>query len=142
MNANGTWIMFTIQEELFALPSTQVKEVLHNISVDKIPLVPDSICGVILWHGQTYVALDPSIMMGDAAQESSVYLLLSHKSQVCIKITRVIAIHSLSENEIRWGCSLPGEDFRIGFFDMDERQGSIIDEEALVALGERILSYV
>ncbi len=142
MSDTNTWIVFTIQNYLFALPSLQVKEVLYDVPVDSLPFVPPALCGVLLWQGEIYAVLDPALLSGKVGQNSCTYLLPRHASQVCIKITDVVALHTLSEDEIQWESLPPGKDFCAGQFDMEGRQVRIISLEAVVSHGERMLSYV
>lgn len=141
MGKESTWIVFTIMEEKFALPSTAVREILYNVPVDSLPLAPDFLCQMTLWQGSVYGVLDPAPLLGYPPQNTSICLLLYHKSSVCIKITSVITLCTLPVVEVQSGYCIPGETFFCGAIDFAGQQVRIICQDDLIGLATRRLSY-
>lgn len=138
MGKESTWIVFTIMEEKFALPSTAVREILYNVPVDSLPLAPDFLCQMTLWQGTVYGVLDPAPLLGYLPQDTRICLLLHHDSSVCIKITNIVAVHTLPEEAV---CYIAGESFCCGTFDFSGQKVRIISQDDLIEAATRRLSY-
>jgi len=80
---NGTtqYLTFRLDEEIFALDITKVREVLDYTTVTRVPQTPDFMRGVINLRGSVVPVVDLRLKFGMSATESSV--------NTCIIITEV-----------------------------------------------------
>jgi purine-binding chemotaxis protein CheW len=81
--SNGTtqYLTFRLDEEIFALDITKVREVLDYTTVTRVPQTPDFMRGVINLRGSVVPVVDLRLKFGMSATESSV--------NTCIIITEV-----------------------------------------------------
>jgi purine-binding chemotaxis protein CheW len=75
------YLTFRLDEEIFALDITKVREVLDFTTVTKVPRTPDFMRGVINLRGSVVAVVDLRLKFGMTATESSV--------NTCIIITEV-----------------------------------------------------
>jgi len=95
------WLVFTINEVFYALPTVFVKEILRDSEVFPIPFVPAFINGVLNRYGDPYAVVDPALLLGKKKQETSLFIVINDESRTCLRITDVIEFHSTSESDVR-----------------------------------------
>jgi len=79
----GTFLIFQVDGDRYAIAIGEVLEVLPLLNLKKIPHAADGIAGVFNWHGTPAPAVDLSAMMaGKPARErlSTRIVLVRHKS--------------------------------------------------------------
>jgi purine-binding chemotaxis protein CheW len=81
INETTQYLTFRLDEEIFALDITKVREVLDYTIVTKVPRTPDFMRGVINLRGSVVPVVDLRLKFGMSATESSV--------NTCIIITEV-----------------------------------------------------
>ena len=81
LNETTQFLTFRLDEEIFALDITKVREVLDYTIVTKVPRTPDFMRGVINLRGSVVPVVDLRIKFGMSATESGV--------NTCIIITEV-----------------------------------------------------
>jgi purine-binding chemotaxis protein CheW len=80
-NETMQYLTFRLDDEIFALDITKVREVLDFTAVTKVPRTPDFMRGVINLRGSVVPVVDMRLKFGMSATESSV--------NTCIIITEV-----------------------------------------------------
>jgi purine-binding chemotaxis protein CheW len=81
INETTQYLTFRLDEEIFALDITKVREVLDYTTVTRVPQTPDFMRGVINLRGSVVPVVDLRLKFGMSATESSV--------NTCIIITEV-----------------------------------------------------
>ena len=81
INETTQFLTFRLDEEIFALDITKVREVLDYTIVTKVPRTPDFMRGVINLRGSVVPVVDMRLKFGMSATESGV--------NTCIIITEV-----------------------------------------------------
>lgn len=82
INETMQYLTFRLDDEIFALDITKVREVLDFTAVTKVPRTPDFMRGVINLRGSVVPVVDMRLKFGMSATESSV--------NTCIIITEVL----------------------------------------------------
>ena len=95
-----TWLIFTIDQTLFAIHAESVKEILRDATIFPIPFVPSYVSGVLNRYGDPYVVIDSSILEGHKAQESKLFIVLNDASHSCLRITDVKDFFTASEKDV------------------------------------------
>lgn len=95
------WLVFTMNEAFYALPTSFVKEILRDSEVFPIPFVPSFINGVLNRYGDPYAVIDPALLLGKKKQETSLFIVINDESRSCLRITDVIEFHSTNESDVR-----------------------------------------
>lgn len=101
----ATWLIFAIGNQtdgnnLYAIPSGYVKEILRDATIFPLPFVPPYMNGVLNRYGDPYVVIDPAIMEGKEAQKSFLFIVLNDESHTCFRITDVKEFFSASEKDV------------------------------------------
>ena len=100
VQAKDTYLIFSVNERLFAFPSCQVKEILKDAQVFPIPFVPSYIKGILNRYGDPYSVIDIASLVGEKEQNSSLFVVINDESHSCLKITDVKEFYSAAKKEI------------------------------------------
>lgn len=95
-----TYLIFSVNERLFAFPSCQVKEILKDAQVFPIPFVPSYIKGILNRYGDPYSVIDIASLVGEKEQDSSLFVVINDESQSCLKITDVKEFYTSSGKDV------------------------------------------
>ena len=95
-----TYLIFSVNESLFAFPSCDVKEILKDSQVFPVPFVPSYIKGVLNRYGDPYAVIDLASLVGEKEQNSSLFVVINDESHSCLKITDVKEFYSAAKKEI------------------------------------------
>lgn len=96
-----TWLVFSVNEETYALEASMAKEILRNMDLYPLPFVPGFIKGVINRHGDPYTVVDLSLFLGGEVQESSLFIVLNlPDNQFCIQISDILDFHTAKEDSV------------------------------------------
>lgn len=79
---NNQYLTFTLDDEVFALEISKVREVLDFSDVTRVPQMPDFMCGVINLRGSVVPVVDMRCKFGIEQTESTV--------NTCIIIVEVV----------------------------------------------------
>ena len=81
INETTQYLSFNLEEEIFALDISKVREVLDLTEITKVPQVPGFMCGVINLRGSVVPVIDMRMKFGLGQMEKTV--------NTCIIITEV-----------------------------------------------------
>lgn len=96
-----TWLIFSVNEKLYAIEAPIAKEILRNMDIYPLPFVPEYIKGVINRHGEPYTVVDLASFLGKEQQESSLFIVLNlPDNQFCVQITDILDFHTAPENSV------------------------------------------
>lgn len=120
-----TWLVFMMNGSKFAIQSSQVQEIIRDVSVYSLPFVPRYIEGVMNRRGEPYTVIDPLVLLDIAKQEKNqeeetgnadtlapvfgekedpvaLFLVLNvQNDQVCLHIDDILFFHDTAEDELR-----------------------------------------
>ena len=94
------WLIFTINQRPFALPSNSVKEIFRNPTVFPLPFSPSYLTGVLNRYGDPYAVIDPALLIGEEAQNSVLFITLNDDTHTCFKITDVREFFTATQKDI------------------------------------------
>ena len=72
-----TYLIFRSSNILYALNTQFVEEILSDVSITKVPMVPDYICGIINLRGQIMPVIDFRLLLGRFPEEDSCTITLN-----------------------------------------------------------------
>ena len=73
------YLIFRSSNILYALSTTYVIEILNNVSITRVPMVPDYIAGVINLRGAIVPIVDFRLLLGRVPDEISCVIILNIK---------------------------------------------------------------
>ena len=65
-------VVFTLDEEKYALPLSSVNRVIHRVDIRKLPGAPGTVSGIINFHGQIIPVFDIRKKMGIPEKETDI----------------------------------------------------------------------
>ena len=101
----ATWLIFAIGNQadgnnLYAIPSGYVKEILRDATIFPLPFVPPYMNGVLNRYGDPYVVINPATLEGYDAPKSLLFIVLNDESHSCLRITDVKDFFTASEKDV------------------------------------------
>lgn len=96
-----TWLVFSVNDETYAIEAPVAKEILKNMDIYPLPFVPDFIKGVLNRHGDPYTVVDLAAFLGKEQQTSSLFIVLNlTDNQFCVQITDILDFHTAPETSV------------------------------------------
>lgn len=115
-NSHKTYVIFSIQKELFALSTEMVSEVIEINNITPVPNTPQHILGVTNFRGNILPVISSKIKFGFSEQEeqSNAYVILvldveieKRKSKIGLVVDEVSDVFKINHTEIN---SVPASD--------------------------------
>jgi len=95
------YLIFTIKEKRYALPSKLISEVAVLEKVFPLPLVPDYVCGIINRYSVPYALIDVSFLLfKDSSTARKVIVLKEEVDKLAFLIDDVTDIADLPQNKL------------------------------------------
>ena len=111
-----TWLFFSITGKKYALKSGDVLEIIRDVSVYKLPFMPDYIEGVLNRRGDPFTVINPRRLLNDTGTkppEEPLFLILKRDDdQLSLHISDILFFAEMEEKELNL---IPGNDDE-GFF--------------------------
>ena len=127
-----TYLIFAINDRLFAFPSGAIKEILKDSEVFPVPFVPSYIIGILNRSGDPYAVIDIAALIGESEQNASLFVVLNDESNTCLKITDVKEFYTASDSEIVRFSENDISEFFDGTLNTGEREIFIINLKAFL----------
>ena len=91
-----TWIVFKAgddstrgQEELFAVDSSQVVEIIRNAEVFRLPFVPPFVKGVLNFYGRPFAVVDFAKVQGSGFTNGSLFLIFKSDDDFALQVAQI-----------------------------------------------------
>jgi purine-binding chemotaxis protein CheW len=111
-----TWLIFSIGKKKYAVRSSDVLEIIRDVSVYKLPFMPAYIEGVLNRRGDPFTVINPRALIGEedtSAPEEPLFLILKRNDdQLSIHISDILFFTDIEEGNLN---IIPGKNEE-GFF--------------------------
>ncbi|MBA2398711.1 MAG: purine-binding chemotaxis protein CheW [Bradyrhizobium sp.] len=138
-NGNQRYLTFRSEDRLYALPSSQVAEVIRMTSLARVPQAPKSLLGLANLRGVVMPVAGVRSLLGRAeaaATSISRLIVLDGATPVALAVDEVAALVTVPESEVKSEdtelSALAGEELR-GIFQTGGKVTKILDIQALLA---------
>lgn len=128
----STWLIFSIASKPYAIPAESVKEILRDAQVFPLPFVPDYLKGVVNRYGDPYAVIDPSILINNESQNSSLFIVLNDESHSCLQISDVKDFYTAAQTDIIHFAQTEMSDYFEGTLIIDQEQILVLKPEAFL----------
>ena len=103
-----TWIVFKAggetakgQEELFAVDSSDVAEIIRNAEVFRLPFVPPFVKGVLNFYGRPFAVVDFAKVRGQGFTNGSLFLIFKSEDDFALQVAQICEFcNDFQEEEI------------------------------------------
>lgn len=133
-----TWLIFSINEKKYAIKSSEVHEIIRDLTVYKLPFLPSYIEGVINRRGDPFTVINPlSIIDNPEAPAPSTPLFLILKrtdDQLSIHISDIISFYNIEEDDVHMIPNGDNEGLYLGTIDYNKEEIPALNSDAFEIL--------
>ena len=134
-------VMFTLDEQLYALPLPAVKKVIHAVEIRHLPKAPEIISGIINVKGQIIPVVDIRNRLGLATHEiepdDRLIIADTRRREVAILVNTVTGLRNLAPGQMKQiKETLPFAEHLKGVAKVDDELILIYDLEKFLSLDE------
>lgn len=99
-----TWLFFSIAKKKYAVRSSDVLEIIRDVSVYKLPFMPAYIEGVLNRRGDPFTVINPRSFIGDTETtppEEPLFLILKRNDdQLSIHISDILFFTDMEDGDL------------------------------------------
>ncbi|MCR4823674.1 MAG: chemotaxis protein CheW [Treponema sp.] len=100
----ATWLIFSIKNKKYAVRSSDVLEIIRDVSVYKLPFMPSYIEGVLNRRGDPFTVVNPQALISDddtTPPEEPLFLILKRDDdQLSLHISDILFFTEIEEGEL------------------------------------------
>ena len=115
-----SWLIFSICGKKYAVRSCEVREIIRDLTIYKLPFLPSYIEGVINRRGDPFTVINPLPMIegqNDSSPKEPLFLLLKRDDdQISLHISDILFFHDVEDSELH-GIANNDDDIFLGTFD-------------------------
>lgn len=133
-----TWLVFSMNDNRFAIDSSKVDEIIRDVEVYKLPFLPAYIEGVINRRGDPFTVLNPLLIIeaeGETTQKPPLFIVLKRDDDsVCLHISDILFFHETAETDLHL---IPGDtenSFFLGTVDYQKEEIQVLNPDAFEIL--------
>lgn len=103
------FLILGLGDEVYALPATQVREIVSDLPAYPLPFTPAWVKGVLNRNGDPYTIIDLQELIGKGSNQGASYVLLNlDQDQVAVRITEVKEIRVVDSGRVHLASSSDG----------------------------------
>ncbi|MCR5762870.1 MAG: chemotaxis protein CheW [Treponema sp.] len=129
-----TWLIFSINDKKYAIKSSEVHEIIRDLTVYKLPFLPSYIEGVINRRGDPFTVINPlSIIdsMETPPPDSSLFLILKRSDdQLSLHISDILSFYDIEESDVHLIPNGDKEELYLGTIDYNKEEIPALNSDA------------
>ncbi len=133
-----TLLVFSICKKKYAIKSSSVSEIIKDITIYRLPFVPQYVEGVINRRGDPYTVINPLIIIEPTAEkkiENLLFLVLNiEDDQLCLHISDILYFKDITDSDINSIPNSEEENFFIGTFNFNKEEIPILNPDSFESL--------
>ena len=133
-----TWLIFGICSKKYAIKSSEVHEIIRDVTVYKLPFLPSYIEGVINRRGDPFTVINPVAVMdpkNEELPEQPLFLILKRDDdQLSLHISDILFFHETDANDLHIIPNGNEEGIFTGTIDYDHEEIPVFNAEAFELL--------
>lgn len=126
-----TLLVFSVGHKSYAVESASVREIVRNTEVFPVPFVPNYVKGVLNYYSKPFAVVDFSMFLGEARQESKMFMVLNDESSVALQITDIQEFKGTNETVMQTFSEKTSEYFK-GAIQTDDSTAPILNIENIL----------
>lgn len=134
-----TWLIFLLSNKKFAVKSSDVVEIISDLSVYKLPFMPKYIEGVLNRRGDPFTVVNPNPLLIDASDfsvpEKSLFMIFKRSDdQLSLHISDILLFTKIEDSYLKLIPDATEESFFLGTVDYDGEEIPVINPNAFEVL--------
>ena len=137
--AMTTWLIFLISDKKYAVKSSDVVEIIDELSVYHLPFMPKYIEGVLNRRGEPYTVLNPNSIFEDdpntAPPDKALFMIFKRDDdQLSLHISDILLFTKIEDSELKLIPDATEESFFLGTVNYDGEEIPVLNPNAFEIL--------
>ena len=137
--AMTTWLIFLISDKKYAVKSSDVVEIIDELSVYHLPFMPKYIEGVLNRRGEPYTVLNPNSIFEDdpntAPPDKDLFMIFKRDDdQLSLHISDILLFTKIEDSELKLIPDATEESFFLGTVNYDGEEIPVLNPNAFEIL--------
>lgn len=137
--AMTTWLIFLISEKKYAVRSSDVVEIISDLSIYHIPFMPKYIEGLLNCRGEPFTVVNPNSIFEEtpdaAPPEKSLFMIFKRQDdQLSLHISDILLFTKIEDTELKLIPDATEESFFLGTVNYDGEEIPVLNPNAFEVL--------
>ncbi|MCR5288558.1 MAG: chemotaxis protein CheW [Treponema sp.] len=137
--AMTTWLIFLISDKKYAIRSSDVVEIISDLSVYKLPFMPTYIEGVLNRRGEPFTVVNPNPIIQDnpnaAPPEKLLYMIFKRTDdQLSLHISDILLFTKIEDSHLKLIPNATEESFLLGTVEYEAEEIPVLNQNAFELL--------
>lgn len=137
--AMTTWLIFLISDKKYAVRSSDVVEIISDLSVYKLPFMPEYIEGLLNRRGEPFTVVNPNPIFEQnpnaAPPEKELYMIFKRDDdQLSLHISDILLFTKIEDSNLKLIPDATEESFFLGTVDYDGEEIPVLNPNAFEVL--------
>ncbi len=134
-----TWLIFLIAEKKYAVRSSDVVEIISDLSVYHIPFMPKYIEGILNRRGEPFTVVNPNSIFDDDPNapppDKSLFMIFKRDDdQLSLHISDILLFTEIDDNDLNLIPDANEESYFLGTVVFDKEEIPVLNSNALELL--------
>ena len=134
-----TWLIFLISEKKYAVRSSDVVEIISDLSVYHIPFMPKYIEGILNRRGEPFTVVNPNSIFEEdsntAPPDKSLFMIFKRDDdQLSLHISDILLFTKIEDTELKLIPDATEESFFLGTVTYEEQEIPVLNPNAFEVL--------
>ena len=134
-----TWLLFSISEKKYAVRSSEVLEIISDLSVYKLPFMPNYIEGLLNRRGDPFTVINPNPLFSENSkleppQKSLFMIFKTEDDQLSIHISDILLFTEIDDSQMNLIPDAGEESFVLGTVSYNTEEIAILNPKAFELL--------
>jgi purine-binding chemotaxis protein CheW len=131
-----TWLIFLISDKKYAVRSSEVLEIISDVSVYKLPFMPSFIEGLLNRRGDPFTVINPNPIFSDdsnaAPPDKSLFMIFKRDDdQISLHISDILLFTEIDDNDLNLIPDANEESYFLGTVEFDSEEIPVLNSNAL-----------
>lgn len=137
--AMTTWLIFLISDKKYAIKSSDVLEIISDLSVYKLPFLPEYVEGVLNRRGEPYTVINPNPIFDEAPNapppEKQLYMVFKRDDdQLSLHISDILLFTKIEDSNLKLIPDATEESFFLGTVDYEGEEIPVLNQTSFELL--------
>ena len=134
-----TWLIFLISDKKYAIRSSDVVEIISDLSVYKLPFMPPYIEGVLNRRGEPFTVVNPNPILQDnpnaVPPEKSLYMIFKRSDdQLSLHISDILLFTKIEDSHLKLIPDATEDSLLLGTVEYEGEEIPVLNQNAFELL--------
>ena len=134
-----TWLLFSISDKKYAVRSSEVWEIISDLTVYKLPFMPDYVEGLLNRRGDPFTVINPNPLFSDgenkAPPEKSLFMIFkTEDDQLSLHISDILLFTEIDDKQLNLIPDVSDDSFFLGTVSYNSEEIAVLNPKAFELL--------